>query len=231
MIEEVGLDARQGVVTSAILPLPAPGNNRTCSSSCRTLVAARPRGKIEAMTSAAAGWAMFALDPRERAHASLRASDADRDVVAHLLANAYADGRLDREEHDQRAGTAATARTLGELPPLVVDLVPSTTSAASLDPLVGATPAQLRARADEAWLERRRHAVYGFVAPTLVCWAVYLAVNGLTLGGFLWPLIVMAATGVHLLRTATSGQEIRREELRRLEKQQAKALRKRSWRP
>ncbi len=183
------------------------------------------------VTRTGAVWAVFAHDPRNRAHADLRASDADRDVVLSVLATAYADGRIDRAEHDERAATAAGARTLGELPTLLSDLVPETTPSKALDPIAGASPAQLRSRADEAWAERRRNAAYGFVAPSLVCWAIYLAVNGLTLDGFLWPLIVTAATGVHLLRTVTSGEEIRREELRRLEKQQARALRKRSWRP
>jgi hypothetical protein len=176
-------------------------------------------------------WHALSHDPRISGNAGLRASDADRDLVSGVLAAAYAEGRLDREEHDQRAETAAAARTLGELPPLVADLVPETVPGKAVDPIVAAGPAELRARADEAWLERRRHAVLGFVAPTLVCWAVWVAVNGFVLDGVLWPLIVMAATGVHLLRTLTSGAEIRREELRRLEKQQAKALRKRSWRP
>jgi hypothetical protein len=176
-------------------------------------------------------WHALSHDPRVAANAGLRASDADRDLVSGVLASAYAEGRLDREEHDQRAETAAAARTLGELPPLVADLVPETTPSKALDPIVAASPAQLRHRADDLWRERRRNAVFGFVAPTLVCWAVYLAVNGLAFDAFLWPLIVMAVTGVHLLRTVTSAQEIRREELRRLEKQQAKALRKRSWRP
>lgn len=182
------------------------------------------------LTRAGALWATFAHDPRDRAHSSLRASDADRDLVAGVLASAYADGRIDREEHDQRAETAAAARTLGELPPLVADLVPVTAPSKALDPIATAGPVQLREQATERWQERRRSAVYGFVAPSLVCWAIYLAVNGWTFS-FLWPLIVMAVTGVNLLRTLTSGDEIRREELRRLEKQQAKALRKRGWRP
>ena len=180
---------------------------------------------------AGAVWASFAHDPRDRAHTDLRASDADRDLVAGVLASAYADGRLDREEHDQRSESAAAARTLGELPPLVADLVPDTVPTRALDPIAVASNAELDARATELWQDRRRNAAFGFVAPTLICWAIYLAANGWTLDAFLWPLIVMAATGVHLLRTLTSGPEIRREERRRLEKQQAKALRKRTWRP
>lgn len=183
------------------------------------------------LTSTNALWANFAHDPRERSHSGLRASDADRDLVARVLSSAYADGRLDREEHDQRAETAAAARTLGELPPLVSDLVPETSPRRTPDLIVTASRAELRDRAGEAWHERRRNAVFGFLAPSLICWAVYLAVTDGTLDGFPWPFVVMAATGVHLLRTLTSAAEIRRDELRRLEKQQAKALRKRSWRP
>ena len=33
---------------------------------------------------------------------NLRASDADRDQVATVLSTAYAEGRLTREEHDER---------------------------------------------------------------------------------------------------------------------------------
>ena len=47
-------------------------------------------------------WSGFALDPRDPAHAGLRASDADRERIQRVLADAFADGRLDREEHDER---------------------------------------------------------------------------------------------------------------------------------
>ena len=183
------------------------------------------------LTSANALWAAFAHDPRDRAHTALRASDADRDLVARVLSSAYADGRLDREEHDQRSETAAAARTLGELPPLVNDLVPEKSPSRSLDPIGVATPTELRQRSVEAWHDRRRSAAFGFLAPTVICWAIFIAINGVVSDAFPWPLIVMAATGVNLLRTLTSRQEIQRQELRRLEKQQVKALRKRTWRP
>ncbi|MGA8847502.1 MAG: DUF1707 domain-containing protein [Nocardioides sp.] len=182
------------------------------------------------LTSSTALWAAFAHDPRDRSHAALRASDADRDLAARVLSAAYADGRLDRSEHDQRAGAAAAARTLGELPGLISDLVPATSPRRTADPIVAATSAQLRSRAVEAWEERRRNAVFGFLAPSLICWAIYLALSDGAMTGFPWPLIVMAVTGAHLLRILTSAAEIRRDELRRLERQQAKALRKGSWR-
>ena len=41
-------------------------------------------------------WESFRLDPRQPGHASMRASDADREIVRAMLADAYADGRLTR---------------------------------------------------------------------------------------------------------------------------------------
>lgn len=54
----------------------------------------------------------------------MRAADADRAVVSDLLSAAYAEGRLTREEHDQRLEKAMEARTFDELRPLTADLVP-----------------------------------------------------------------------------------------------------------
>ncbi len=56
----------------------------------------------------------------------MRASDRDRDVVLGVLAEGYADGRITKEEYDERSGATAAAKTLGELPALIVDLVPLT---------------------------------------------------------------------------------------------------------
>ena len=52
----------------------------------------------------------------------MRASDADRDRVAEVLREAYAEGRLDAAEHTERIDAAYTAKTLGELAPLLADL-------------------------------------------------------------------------------------------------------------
>jgi hypothetical protein len=52
----------------------------------------------------------------------LRASDSDRQKIADVIADAYADGRLTADEHSQRLDSVWAAKTLGELEPLVVDL-------------------------------------------------------------------------------------------------------------
>ncbi|MGD6745207.1 DUF1707 SHOCT-like domain-containing protein [Streptomyces sp. BH106] len=52
----------------------------------------------------------------------LRASDADRELVAERLRDALAEGRLDMEEFGERLDAAYQARTYGELAPLTKDL-------------------------------------------------------------------------------------------------------------
>jgi hypothetical protein len=54
---------------------------------------------------------------------SLRASDADREQVATLLSTAYAEGRLTREEHDERIDHLMAAKTFDDLIPITRDLV------------------------------------------------------------------------------------------------------------
>jgi DUF1707 SHOCT-like domain/Cell wall-active antibiotics response LiaF, C-terminal len=63
----------------------------------------------------------------------LRASDADRDRVLVLLAEAVSDGRLTMEEHAERVQRACTARTLGELADLTADLVVASAQPVRLD--------------------------------------------------------------------------------------------------
>ena len=60
-------------------------------------------------------WERFSHDPRAEAYAPLRASDLDRNVALDALSAAYADGRLDREEHEQRCSVVQASKTLGDL--------------------------------------------------------------------------------------------------------------------
>jgi hypothetical protein len=63
----------------------------------------------------------------------LRASDADRDRVLALLAEATSDGRLTPDEHAERVQRACAARTLGELADLTADLVVASAQPVRLD--------------------------------------------------------------------------------------------------
>jgi hypothetical protein len=52
----------------------------------------------------------------------IRASDADREVVVDSLRDAYAAGRLDLDEFDERTSAAYESKTWGDLRQLTADL-------------------------------------------------------------------------------------------------------------
>lgn len=52
----------------------------------------------------------------------MRASDADRDCVVEVLNAAYSEGRLSKDEYDDRLAQALSARTYADLDRIVTDL-------------------------------------------------------------------------------------------------------------
>lgn len=165
-------------------------------------------------------WSQFAHDPRVASNAPMRASDRDREVIATILGNAFAEGRLTHGEYDERADAALASRTLGDLMPLVADL-----------PVAASTPrtsiADLAAR---SYVSASRQAVWTFISVSLICWVIWLATS---FGGdgfnaqFPWPLFVMLGTGLHAGRVRFRKDEIIEEETRRLEKKKRYAIPKR----
>jgi hypothetical protein len=170
---------------------------------------------------AAALWRSFPQDPRVPAHAPLRASDADRDRIHQVLAAAFGDGRLDRTEFEDRTDLVVRARTLGELPAVVEDLLPD--HGPALTPaarrVAGGGPA---GEAYAAYLSQRRQALWGFVSASLVCWVIWALTSGPD--GFPWPVFVMLGTGLNLLRMLVMRGDVIAQETRRLEKRQRREL-------
>ncbi|MFT4295228.1 MAG: DUF1707 domain-containing protein [Micropruina sp.] len=70
------------------------------------------------------GWAGFSADPRDPQYQHLRASDGDRGNAASMLADAYAEGRLDNDEYNQRLDQVMSSKSLGELVPVLTDITP-----------------------------------------------------------------------------------------------------------
>jgi hypothetical protein len=120
------------------------------------------------------------------------------------------------------------ARTLGELPPLVVDLVPDRPLLPAKVPLTTASSADIQQRAAEKWAKDRREAFLGFLGPTVITWAIWAAINadgGLSFRqDFPWPLIVMAVTLLNFVRVLASKTEIVNNEVRRLERKRAREI-------
>jgi hypothetical protein len=55
-------------------------------------------------------------------YGQMRASDTDRDSANSLLQNAYAEGRLSKEEYDDRTGQLLASQTFSQLQALTADL-------------------------------------------------------------------------------------------------------------
>jgi hypothetical protein len=83
------------------------------------------------------------LAPAAPAAPAIRVSDGDRDQVAHVLQAAFAEGRLDDDEFDERMRAALTARTSADLEKLTTDLPAGTPGAAAAPAAAGRKPGQL----------------------------------------------------------------------------------------
>ena len=90
-----------------------------------------------------------------RDNQGLRAGDRDRDIVRDAISEAYADGRLTREEMDARLTQVLEAKLLGDLLPIVADLMP-TPETASRQALAHAGPSEIDRLALARYRERRR---------------------------------------------------------------------------
>jgi hypothetical protein len=154
----------------------------------------------------------------------MRASDADREVVRAVLTEAYSDGRLNREEYDERLGTLYGGRTLGDLPPLVADLVPpgslATGNPAAAPALLPRTdPAELRARGVIKWRKDVEGAIGAFLIPGIICTMLWAAFGH---GGFFWPMFPLLFLGINLVNTVVRRETAIQGEVARLEKRAAK---------
>lgn len=160
-------------------------------------------------------WAGFGHDPRDPRTAHLRATDADRDQMHALLGEAFADGRLTREEYDERSTSVVDSRTLGEFPPLVADLLPAPPSVVGRRGAL--TPTQLEEQAVAAYQRELREAIAGFIVPSLICLVIWAVVMP---GGFFWPAFVLLGTGVNLIQLRLRRVDVVAKHREKLEKKQ-----------
>jgi hypothetical protein len=165
-------------------------------------------------------WREFDRDPRSPANAPMRASDADRDIVLRVLGEAYAEGRIDGEEFDERTDVVHRAKTLGELPGVLDDLVP----ASALLPYAGTLDARsVEAQAVARWEKSRRDAFMGFLFPTVVCWMIWFLA---TRGSFPWPIFPTIATLFPLVSITVQKKDMIESNKRRIVRRHEKDLRR-----
>ena len=141
-----------------------------------------------------------------RKPSELRASDADRERVVAVLAEAAGDGRLTLEEHSERVQRAYGARTLGELAGLTRDLVPPGAQPLQLDDSRTVTAFFTTVRREGRWVMPDRlsvTAVGGQVVLDLreaLLQGMYTIVHATLVGG---SLNILAPEGV-TVRVTTS---------------------------
>jgi hypothetical protein len=84
----------------------------------------------------------------------IRVSDADRNAVAELLTQHYAEGRLDQAEFDERLGRTMAAKTRGDLAGLFDDLPEADAAGSGPGGPAGAAAVPYRARGRRGGLLR-----------------------------------------------------------------------------
>jgi len=160
-------------------------------------------------------WRRFEHDPRDPAYSGLRASDRDRAVVHDVLAEAYAEGRLDRDELDERTGVVDSAKTYADLVPPLRDLAVDAAASVTLAPRP-----DLQRQAQGYYREKLGEAFMGFLIPNLIVWAIWFFAGQ----GFPWPVFVLIPTVGNLVRVVSSKQSVIDARVDKLQRKQAKAL-------
>ncbi len=129
-------------------------------------------------------WARFTADPRTSP--DVRASDADRDIAAEAINAAFSDGRLDNLEHSDRLGAVLAAKRLGELTPLIDDIV------VAGRPTPAAKARRVQDGAIRSWI--------GLAILVNVIWVATWLFSG-SMPYYYWPIWPMIGTGIPVLLT------------------------------
>lgn len=116
----------------------------------------------------------------------LRIGDAERDAAVSALGEHYAEGRLTKEEYDERSGRAWSAGTNADLWPLFTDLPAARTPRSpSVRP---AAPGPAKARADRWWRALPLLPVLAVIGALVVLthmpWPLFLVLGLLWWSGF-----------------------------------------------
>lgn len=139
-------------------------------------------------------WTRFPLDPRRSG--DMRAGDSDRDTAREILTEAYAEGRIDRLEYDQRIESALQAHHLGQLVPILNDISITPVGQRPMQPQAPVQPDSPARPAQRSSDDGRKGAVRTavfVVGVTNLVWLMVSITSGqLTYYWPMWPALGMA---------------------------------------
>ena len=138
---------------------------------------------------------------------SIRAGNADREQVVAQLNTAFAEGRLDVGELDERVAAAYAAKTLGELVPLTADLPVSQAPAKRSAPPARRAEDRPEHVAGSAAANRWAPVggTFGLFLLNVVIWGVVSLGNGHPV--YFWPIWVAIPFALALISViASAGQ-------------------------
>ncbi|MFT3971597.1 MAG: DUF1707 domain-containing protein [Micropruina sp.] len=144
------------------------------------------------------GWSGFSADPRNPQYQQLRASDADRTKASGMLADAYAEGRLDNDEYNQRLDQVMSSKSLGELVPVLSDIVPAA-SGPSAPPLA----AHFGQGAKPRWLAQFPRWWISMAVMFNLIWLMTVLTSGHMI--YYWPMWPMVGTAIPMIMGFMNG--------------------------
>ncbi len=153
------------------------------------------------------GWAGFSADPRDPQYQQLRASDADRSTAATMLGDAYAEGRLDNDEYQQRLDQAMSSKNLGELVPVLSDIVPAETGTTAPP---ASTPSSGGGGGRPRFLGQFPRWWLGLAVMFNLIWLMTVLGTGHLI--YYWPMWPMLGTAIPMIMGLIGGGRVNRQD-------------------
>ncbi len=139
-------------------------------------------------------WSGFSADPRNPQYQQLRASDADRTKASGMLADAYAEGRLDNDEYNQRLDQVMSSKSLGELVPVLSDITPE---AAGQQSAPQAYAPSSDGGAKPGWLSHFPRWWISMAVMLNLIWLMTVLTSGHMI--YYWPMWPMVGTAIPMI--------------------------------
>ena len=158
------------------------------------------------------GWAGFSADPREQQYQHLRASDADRANAASMLADAYAEGRLDNDEYNQRLDQVMASKSLGELVPVLADVTP-----VPRPPGAAHHQQPVRHQAGQGFIGPFPRWWLGLALLFNVIWLMTVLTSGHLI--YYWPMWPMLGTAIPMIMGMIGGDRVNRHDRKAITQQ------------